>query len=69
MMEIWKSRAPLKVKIFLWMVAHDRIQSACQLKKEKKIKEGFTASYMEKRKLQAIFFSPAQLQFLPICFL
>jgi hypothetical protein len=28
MMMIWKCSIPLKVKIFMWMVAHDRIQCA-----------------------------------------
>ena len=33
MMEIWKSKIPLKVQIFLWMAWHDRIQTTQQLKK------------------------------------
>lgn len=33
MMEIWKSKVPLKVQIFLWMTWHDRIQTAQQLRK------------------------------------
>jgi hypothetical protein len=35
MMQIWKCNVPLKVKIFMWMTAHDRIQCAVQLKKKK----------------------------------
>jgi hypothetical protein len=35
MMIIWKCSIPLKVKIFLWMATHDRIQCAVQLKKKK----------------------------------
>lgn len=35
MLAIWSCDIPLKVKIFMWMVAHDRIQSAIQLKKKK----------------------------------
>jgi len=35
MMLIWKCNIPLKVKIFMWMTAHDRIQCAVQLKKKK----------------------------------
>lgn len=31
--DIWKARIPLKIQIFLWMVYHDRIQAAVQLKK------------------------------------
>jgi hypothetical protein len=27
MMEIWSAKIPLKVKIFLWMAWHDRIQT------------------------------------------
>jgi hypothetical protein len=34
MMRIWECNIPLKVKIFLWMAAHDRIQSSVQLKKK-----------------------------------
>jgi hypothetical protein len=34
-MNIWKCNIPLKVKIFIWMAAHDRIQSGVQLKKKK----------------------------------
>ena len=32
--DIWKARIPLKIQIFIWMVYHDRIQAAVQLKKE-----------------------------------
>jgi hypothetical protein len=35
MMVIWSCDVPLKVKIFIWMTAHDRIQSTVQLKKKK----------------------------------
>ena len=35
MMLIWKCNIPLKVKIFLWMATHDRIQCGVQLKKKK----------------------------------
>jgi hypothetical protein len=35
MMMIWKCPIPLKVKIFDWMVVHDRIQCGVQLKKKK----------------------------------
>ena len=31
--DIWKARIPLKIQIFIWMVYHDRIQAAVQLKK------------------------------------
>jgi len=33
-MLIWKCNIPLKVKIFLWMAIHDRIQCGVQLKKK-----------------------------------
>ena len=33
LMGIWKTKIPLKIQIFLWMVYHDRIQAAVQLKK------------------------------------
>jgi hypothetical protein len=35
MMNVWKCNIPLKVKIFIWMAAHDIIQSGVQLKKKK----------------------------------
>lgn len=35
MMTMWSCDIPLKVKIFIWMAAHDRIQLAVQLKKKK----------------------------------
>ena len=35
MMAVWGCDIPLKVKIFIWMLAHDRIQSAVQLRKKK----------------------------------
>jgi len=35
MMNIWKCNILLKVKIFMWMAAHNRIQSGVQLKKKK----------------------------------
>jgi hypothetical protein len=31
-MKIWKCRVPLKIRIFLWQLLHDRIQTAQQLK-------------------------------------
>jgi hypothetical protein len=31
MMEIWEAKLPLKIRIFLWQVCNDRIQSAEQL--------------------------------------
>ena len=33
MMEIWRAKISLKLKIFLWMAWHDRIQTAQQLKR------------------------------------
>jgi hypothetical protein len=30
---LWKTKVPLKIKIFLWRVINDKIQSAEQLKK------------------------------------
>jgi len=33
--DIWNTRIPLKIQIFIWMVWHDRIQTAEQLKKWK----------------------------------
>lgn len=33
MMAVWKYNNPLKVKVFLWMAAHDRIQPGVHLKK------------------------------------
>jgi hypothetical protein len=33
MMEIWSAKIPLKVKIFLWMAWHDRIQTVQQLRR------------------------------------
>jgi hypothetical protein len=32
MTEIWKSRLPLKIKIFLWMLWHDRVLTREQMK-------------------------------------
>jgi hypothetical protein len=31
---LWKTKVPLKIKIFFWQVIHEKIQSAEQLKKE-----------------------------------
>jgi hypothetical protein len=33
MEEIWGTKLPLKIRIFLWQVVHDKLQSAEQLKK------------------------------------
>lgn len=33
MMDVWGCRVPLKIQIFMWMVFHDKIQPAVQLKK------------------------------------
>jgi len=35
MMKAWNCRIPLKIKLFLWMAFHDKIQSAVQLRKRK----------------------------------
>ena len=35
MMTVWQCNIPLKVKIFLWIAVHDRIQCGVQLKKKK----------------------------------
>lgn len=35
MMLIWEAKLPLKIKIFLWLVCNDKIQSAEQLVKRK----------------------------------
>jgi hypothetical protein len=32
-MNVWKTKVPLKIRIFLWQVINDKIQSAEQLKK------------------------------------
>jgi transcription elongation factor Elf1 len=32
-MSIWKAKIPLNIKIFLWQVCNDKIQSVEQLKK------------------------------------
>jgi hypothetical protein len=34
MMSIWRAGLPLKIKIFLWQICNDKIQSAEQLKKK-----------------------------------
>jgi hypothetical protein len=33
MIEIWNTKIPLKVQIFLWMAWHDRIQTTQQLRR------------------------------------
>jgi len=35
MCDIWKTKIPLKIQAFLWMLWHDRAQTAKQLKKKK----------------------------------
>jgi len=49
MLLIWKSNIPLKVKIFMWMASHDRIQCAVQLKKKQWLgaEECFTCGKLE----------------------
>jgi len=34
MMTVWKCNIPSKIKIIIWMAAHDRSQSRVQLKKK-----------------------------------
>jgi hypothetical protein len=33
MMDVWRARLPLKIKIFLWQLHNDKVQTAEQLKK------------------------------------
>jgi hypothetical protein len=33
MLNIWKAALPLKIKIFLWQICNDKIQTAEQLRK------------------------------------
>ena len=33
MKEVWRAKLPLKVKVFVWQMFHDRLQTAVQLKK------------------------------------
>lgn len=35
MEEVWRAKLPLKIRIFLWQMFHDKLQSAEQLKKRK----------------------------------
>ena len=32
MIDLWNRRLPLKIQIFLWMLFHDQLQTAVQLK-------------------------------------
>jgi hypothetical protein len=34
MMSLWRVRLPLKIKVFLWQICNEKIQSAEQLKKK-----------------------------------
>jgi len=34
MVDMWKTKLPLKIQIFLWMLWHDRLQTADQLRKK-----------------------------------
>jgi hypothetical protein len=35
MIETWRTKLPLKIQIFLWMIWQDRLQTATQLRKRK----------------------------------
>ena len=32
---VWKSRVPMKLKVFLWQISHDKLQTGVALKKRK----------------------------------
>ena len=32
---IWKTKLPMKIKVFMWQLAHDKLQSAMALKTER----------------------------------
>jgi len=49
MKDIWETKLPLKIEIFLWMVAHDQVQTTEQLKK-RNCKEVKVAAYAERRR-------------------
>jgi len=36
LINVWRCNIPLKVKIFIWMAAHDRIQLGVQLNKKQR---------------------------------
>ena len=35
MKRVWKSKLPMKLKVFLWLAFHDRLQTGVELKKRK----------------------------------
>jgi hypothetical protein len=35
MMNVWRAKLPLKIKIFLWQLYNDKVQKAEQLEKKK----------------------------------
>ena len=35
MKQVWEQKLPLKIKIFLWVLWHDRVQTGEQLKRRK----------------------------------
>lgn len=32
---VWKCKIPMKIKVFLWLVLHDRLQTGVNLKKKR----------------------------------
>jgi hypothetical protein len=65
-MLVWKSNIPLKVKIFVWMAAHDRIQCevCCPTEKEKNDQGKRTVLFAVAQRLHITFFFNAPL----LCF-
>jgi hypothetical protein len=35
MQRVWKSKLPMKLKVFMWQVFHDKLQTGGELKKKK----------------------------------
>ena len=57
MVDLWEIKLPLKIKVFLWMLWHDRVQIGEQLKRRKSKHSEFCKYYGRLETRDHLFFN------------
>ena len=66
---VWKSKLPMKLKVFLWQIFHNKLQTGVKLKKKRKWRGSEKCNLCEKAEtVDHIFFSCVLAKFVWVCF-